>query len=124
MYNVKRDLNEDFTSTNHQKGNIKRRLKNKGYYIGKMAQINSEYIFNQPQFKKNTKGYDEFTGEIKQRGRPADNQEDIFMFNGPEKDKTASELIKERKKKQQKKREATNKKLYRARLKTKWDRGW
>jgi len=47
----------------------------------------------------------------------------IFAYT-PEKDKTPEQLIKERKKKQEKKREAQNKKFYRERLKTKWDRGW
>lgn len=94
-----------------------------GFWIGKEAQINSEFIFNQPDYKKNTLGYDKDTGEINKRGRPSDKPEDIFAFT-PEKDKTALEIIKDRKKKQEQKREAQNKKLYRARIKTKWDRSW
>jgi len=120
----KAQLNSDFASQNNWQGNIETRTPNKGYWIGKMAQTNSEYIFNQKDFKKNTKGYDPHTGEIKKRGRPADNQEEIFMFKGPEKEMSPQEIIKDRQKKQQKKREALNKKQYRARLKTKWDRGW
>ena len=120
----KAHLNSDFASQNNWQGNIETRTPNKGYWIGKMAQTNSEYIFNQKDFKKNTKGYDPHTGEIKKRGRPADNQDEIFMFKGPEKEMSPQEIIKDRKKKQQKKREAQNKKHYRARLKTKWDRGW
>jgi len=124
MYKIKKDLNSDFASHNHQQGNSCVRQPHKGYYIGKMAQINSEYIFNQKEYKKKTMGYDIHTGEIKKRGKPADNQKEIFCFAGPEKEQTAEELIKDRKKKQQKKREAQNKKLYRERLKTKWDRAW
>ena len=88
-----------------------------------MAQVNSEYIFNQKQFKKNTLGYDTITGEIKKRGKPADNQDDIFAWT-PEKDKSVQDVIKDRKQKQQKKSEAQNKKLYKERLRTKWDRTW
>jgi hypothetical protein len=124
MRKIKAELNSDYSSINNAPSNINKRLKNKGYYIGKMAQINSEFIFNHPDMKKKTKGYDKMTGEIKKRGKPADNQDEIFMFKGPEKELTQLELIKDRKKKQAKKREAQNKKLYRQRLKTKWDRSW
>lgn len=119
----KKELNDDYQSHNHQKGNIALREPNKAYHIGKMAKVNSEYIFNQKDFKKKTKGYDTITGEIKKRGKPADNQNKIFAYK-PEPDKSAEQLIKERKKKQIKKMEANNKKLYKQRLKTKWDRGW
>ena len=123
QYIKKRDLNDDFNSINNSKAH-QYLTRDPGYWIGKEAQINSEYIFNQPNYKKNTNGgYDKDTGELKKRGKPADKPEAIFAFT-PEKDKTAQELIKERKKKQQKKMEAYNKKLYRERLKTKWDRGW
>ena len=120
---MKKELNTDYQSQNNAKNNIDIRQQNKGYFIGKMATVNSEYIFNQKQFKKNTKGYDTITGEIKKRGKPADNQDEIFAWK-PEPEKKVEDVIKDRKKKQQKKAEAQNKKLYRERLKTKWDRGW
>ena len=122
LYTNKRDLNSDYNSLNNMKSN-QWLTRDPGYWIGKEAQINSEYIFNQPNFKKKTLGYDTDTGEIKKRGKPSDKQEDIFAFT-PEKEKTAQEIIKDRKKKQQQKTEAQNKKLYRQRLKTKWDRSW
>jgi len=120
---MKKELNTDYQSQNVGKHNIDLRQKDKGYFIGKMATINSEYIFNQKDFKKKTKGYDPITGEISKRGKPADDQSKIFAYT-PEKEKSVQDIIKDRKKKQQKKSEAQNKKLYRARLKTKWDRGW
>jgi inosine/xanthosine triphosphate pyrophosphatase family protein len=92
-------------------------------YGNKRNQVNSDYIFKHPDYKKNTKGYDEITGEIDKRGRPADNQDEIFVKK-PEPDKTFAELQKDKKKSEAKKLEAYNKKLYRDRLKTKWDRGW
>tara|TARA_R110001606_G_scaffold317031_1_gene463805 strand:+ start:100 stop:486 length:387 start_codon:yes stop_codon:yes gene_type:complete len=97
--------------------------RDKKEHLGNIAKVNSEFIFNNKNFKPNTKGYDHLTGEIEKRGKPADNQKKIFLTK-PEKDLTQQELIAERKKKDAKKREAQNKKLYRARLKTKWDRGW
>ena len=92
-------------------------------WLGKTAKVNSEFIFNNKNFKPHTKGYDHLTGEIEKRGKPADNQKKIFLTK-PEKELTQQELIAERRKKDAKKREAYNKKLYRDRLKTKWDRGW
>lgn len=92
-------------------------------FCNKRLQVNSEYIFNQPNFKKNTKGYDKLTGEIEKRGRPADNQDKIFLKK-PEPEKTFQQIKKEKEKNDAKKREAYNKKLYKDRLKTKWDRGW
>ncbi len=123
LYTNRAENNSDFQSINNAKSN-QWLTRDPGYWIGKEAQVNSEYIFNQPQYKKQTNGgYDEMTGEIKKRGKPSDKQEMIFAYT-PEKDKTPEQLIKERKKKQEKKREAQNKKFYRERLKTKWDRGW
>ena len=63
------------------------------------------------------------TGEIEKRGRPADNQDKIFL-KVPEKDKTQAQVKKDKDKSDAKRREAYNKKLYRDRLKTKWDRSW
>jgi len=124
MYKVTKDLNCDFASHNHMRGNTNTRLPNKSFYIGKMATINSDFIFNHKDMKKETKGYDKETGEIDKRGKPADNQDEIFMFKGPEKEMSPADMIKDRKKKAQSKREAQNKTLYRKRIKTKWDRGW
>ena len=92
-------------------------------YDNNFLSVNSEFIFQQTDFKKNTKGYDALTGEIEKRGRPADNQDEIFL-KVPEKDKSFEEIKKEKMKSDAKKREALNKKLYKDRLKTKWDRGW
>ena len=97
-------------------------MRERGYGNTKI-QVNSDYIFNHPQLKKNTKGYDELTGEIEKRGRPADNQKKIFLKT-PEKDKSFAEIKKDKDKNDAKRRQAYNKKLYRDRLKTKWDRGW
>ena len=93
-----------------------------GYHNTKQ-QVNSEFIFKQKDLKKKTKGYDLLTGEIEKRGRPADNQEKIFL-KVPEKDKTQAQVKKDKDKSDAKRREAYNKKLYRDRLKTKWDRSW
>ena len=93
-----------------------------GYNNNRLA-VNSEFLFNHKDLKKNTKGYDRLTGEIDKRGRPADNQEEIFL-KVPEKDKSFDEIKKAKDKADSKKREALNKKLYKDRLKTKWDRGW
>ena len=92
-------------------------------HLGKIVKVNSDFIFNQKNFKPHTKGYDSLTGEIDKRGKPSDNQDKIFLKK-PEEEPTQEEKIAERKKKEAKKREAYNKKLYRDRLKTKWDRGW
>ena len=92
-------------------------------YANTQLQVNSDYIFNHPDMKKKTKGYDQLTGEIEKRGRPADNQDKIFLKK-PEKDKTFAEVKKDKDKNDAKRRQAYNKKLYRDRLKTKWDRGW
>ena len=85
--------------------------------------VNSDYIFTNPDFKKKTKGYDKLTGEIEKRGKPADNQDKIFMKK-PEKEKSFQEIKRQKDKNDAKKREALNKKLYKKRLDTKWDRGW
>tara|TARA_R110002012_G_scaffold207488_3_gene377504 strand:- start:169 stop:558 length:390 start_codon:yes stop_codon:yes gene_type:complete len=92
-------------------------------YHNKNQRVNSDYVFNQKDYKKNTKGYDRLTGEIDKRGRPADNQQEIFVKK-PQPDKTFAQIKKEKVKNDNKKREALNKKLYKDRLKTKWDRGW
>ncbi len=94
-----------------------------GYGNRKQQQVNSDYIFNHKDFKPKTKGYDRLTGEIEKRGKPADNQEEIFLKK-PEKDETFEQIKKKKEKNDAKKREALNKKLYKDRLKTKWDRGW
>jgi len=93
-----------------------------GYDNNSLA-VNSDFVFNQKELKKNTKGYDRLTGEIEKRGRPADNQKEIFLKK-PEPDKSFAEIKKAKDKSDAKKREALNKKLYKDRLKTKWDRGW
>ena len=92
-------------------------------YGNTQLRVNSDYVFKHPDYKKHTKGYDKLTGEIEKRGRPADNQDEIFVKK-PEKDKTFAEIKKDKEKNDAKRREALNKKLYRDRLKTKWDRGW
>ena len=66
----KAQLNNDYSSFNNAPSNHDKRIPNKGFYIGKMAQVNSEFIFNHPDMKKKTKGYDKMTGEIKKRGKP------------------------------------------------------
>ena len=65
-------------------------------------EINSDFIFNHPDMKKKTKGYDKIT----------------------EKDPSPEEMKKKRKQKENKKLEALNTKLYRDRVKQKWDRSW
>ena len=92
-------------------------------YNNQQIAVNSDFVFNHKDLKKNTKGYDRLTGEIEKRGRPADNQGEIFIKK-PEPDKTFAEIKKAKDKADAKKREALNKKLYKDRLKTKWDRGW
>ena len=94
-----------------------------GYANPKQQQVNSDPIFQHKDYRKHTLGYDKMTGEINKRGRPADNQNEIFIKK-PEKDKDFKQKKKEKDKNDAKKREAQNKKLYRDRLKTKWDRGW
>jgi len=84
-------------------------------------EINSDFIFNHPDMKKKTKGYDKITGEINKRGKPK--EEKIFLKNG-EKEPTPEEMKKKRKQKEIKKLEALNTKLYRDRVKQKWDRSW
>jgi inosine/xanthosine triphosphate pyrophosphatase family protein len=98
------------------------RMRERGYN-NKQLQVNSDMIFTHKDMKKHTKGYDELTGEIEKRGRPADNQDKIFLKT-PEKDKSFAEIKKDKDKNDAKRRQAYNKKLYRDRLKTKWDRGW
>ncbi len=119
---IRKDIRDDYSSRNNfQSNRMKTRVQ--GFWIGDKQKVNSDFIFNHKDLKKKTKGYDKETGEIDKRGKPADNQKEIFMKK-PEKEKTAEQLIKERKKKQEKKRESQAKKLYRQRLKTKWDRSW
>tara|TARA_R100001463_G_scaffold1643_2_gene7196 strand:+ start:6042 stop:6368 length:327 start_codon:yes stop_codon:yes gene_type:complete len=88
--------------------------------------VNTDPIFKHTPKKGGvkSKGYDPLTAEIKKRGKPADNQNAIFIFDGKEKEPTQKELIAKRKKLQHKKTEALNKKQYRDRLRTKWDRSW
>ena len=97
-------------------------MRERGYANSKQR-VNSDMVFNHPDMKKKTKGYDLLTGEIDQRGRPSDNQDKIFIKT-PEKDKDQAQIKKEKVKNDNKRREAYNKALYRDRLKTKWDRGW
>ena len=118
----RKDINDGFDSKNHKKKN-QPKTRGIAFWIGDNQQINSDYIFNQKQLKKKTKGYDTITGEIDKRGKPADNQDEIFM-KIPEKPMNMVDIIKDRKKKAIKKRESYHTKLYRDRLKTKWDRSW
>ncbi len=97
-------------------------MRERGYANSKQR-VNSDMVFNHPDMKKKTKGYDQLTGEIEKRGRPADNQDKIFVKK-PEPDKSQEQIKREKDKNDAKRREALNKKLYRDRLKTKWDRGW
>lgn len=97
-------------------------MRERGYGNSKQR-VNSDMVFNHPDMKKKTKGYDLLTGEIDKRGRPADNQDEIFL-KVPEKDKSQAEIKKDKNKSDAKRREAYNKQLYRSRLKTKWNRGW
>ena len=83
--------------------------------------VNSDMIFTHKDFKKHTKGYDEITGEIEKRGKPMEDK--IFLKNG-EKDPTPEEIRKKKKQLQKKKLESMNKKYYKERLRTKWDRAW
>ena len=114
---------ENVTDNNFMTPKAQQLLMRERGYGNTQLQVNSDYIFKHPDYKKNTKGYDELTGEIDKRGRPADNQDEIFV-KVPEPDKTFEQLKAEKKKSEAKKAEAYNKKLYRDRLKTKWDRGW
>mgnify|MGYP003153760152 CR=1 FL=1 len=84
-------------------------------------EINSDFIFNHKDMKPKTRGYDNITGEIKKRGKP---KEETIFVKKPEDEPTEKEIKKERKEKEKKKLEAYNKKLYRDRLKQKWDRSW
>jgi len=86
----------------------------------KLNVVNSDYIFNQKEFKKKTKGYDKITGEIEKRGKPQ--QDEIFLWDG--KEPSEAEIKKKKKQLQYDKLEAYNKKLYKERLKSKWDRSW
>lgn len=94
-----------------------------GFKNPKQQQVNRDPIFQHKDYRKYTKGYDSMTGEIEKRGRPADNQDKIFVKK-PEKDLTFAQIKKQKDKNDNKKREALNKKLYKDRLKTKWDRSW
>ena len=84
-------------------------------------EVNSDFIFTQKDFKPKTKGYDKITGEIVKRGKP---QEDNIFIKKPEDEPTPEEIKRKRKDKEKKKLEALNKKLYRDRVKQKWDRSW
>lgn len=86
----------------------------------KINVVNSDYIFNQKDLKKKTKGYDKITGEIEKRGKPQ--QDEIFLWDG--KEPSEAEIKKKKKQLQYDKLEAYNKKLYKERLKSKWDRSW
>jgi hypothetical protein len=111
---------DQLTAFSHHNQHLKRAM---GFHNPKQQQVNSDPIFQHKDYRKNTKGYDKLTGEIEKRGRPADNQEEIFLKK-PEKDETFAQIKKTKMKNDAKKREALNKKLYKDRLKTKWDRGW
>jgi len=119
---IRKDIRDDYSSTNNMKTN-QFKTREQGFWLGGKQKVNSDFIFNHKDLKKKTKGYDKETGEIDKRGKPADNQKEIFI-KVKEKEKSTAELIKERKKKQEKKRESQAQKLYRQRLKTKWDRSW
>lgn len=84
-------------------------------------EVNSDFIFKQKDLKPKTKGYDKITGEIKKRGKPK--EEKIFIKNSKD-EPTEAQMKASRKKKQVKKLESMNKKLYRDRVKQKWDRAW
>ncbi len=84
-------------------------------------EVNSDFIFTHPDMKKKTKGYDKITGEINKRGKP---KEEAIFLKKPEDEPTPQEVSKLRKKKEKMKLEAQNKKLYRDRVKQKWDRSW
>jgi hypothetical protein len=99
------------------------KTRERGFFTGSRQIVNSDPIFNHKDMKKKTKGYDIITGEIEKRGKPADNQEEIFVKK-PEKEKDFKQRKREKDKNDAKRREALNKKLYRDRLKTRWDRGW
>ncbi len=104
----------------HSDQHLKRAI---GFHNPKQQQVNYDPIFQHKDYRKNTKGYDKLTGEIEKRGRPADNQEEIFLKK-PEPDKTFQQIKKQKDKNDAKKREALNKKLYKERIKNRWDRGW
>mgnify|MGYP003662099896 CR=1 FL=1 len=104
----------------HSQQHLKRAI---GFHNPKQQQVNYDPIFQHKDYRKNTKGYDKLTGEIEKRGRPADNQEEIFLKK-PEPDKTFQQIKKIKDKNDAKKREALNKKLYKERTKNRWDRGW
>ena len=94
-----------------------------GFFTGSQQIVNSDFIFNHKDFKKKTKGYDKITGEIENRGKPADNQDEIFVKK-PEKEKDFKQIKKDKEKNDSKRREAQNKILYRASLKARYGRGW
>lgn len=104
----------------HSQQHLKRAI---GFHNRKQQQVNSDPIFQHNDFRKYTKGYDALTGEIDKRGRPADNQGEIFIKK-PEKELTQQEKKKVKDKSDAKKRQALNKKLYKERIKNRWDRGW
>lgn len=118
----RKEKHDDFSAQANQKTN-QWKTRERGFWVGDKETVNSDFIFNHKDLKKKTKGYDKETGEIAKRGKPSDNPDEIFLKK-PEPDKDMKTIIKERKKKQEKKREAHSKALYKQRLKTKWDRTW
>jgi len=106
--------------TEHEK--VKDREPNGAWATGSnKMKVNSEMIFTHKDFKKNTKGYDKITGEIEKRGKPL--EEKIFLKDG-EDEPTPEEIRKKKKQLEKKKLESKNKKYYKERLRTKWDRAW
>ena len=118
----RKEKHDDFSAQANQKTN-QWKTRERGFWVGDKETVNSDFIFNHKDLKKKTKGYDKETGEIAKRGKPSDNPDEIFLKK-PEKDKTFAEVKKDKDKNDAKRRQAYNKKLYRDRLKTKWDRGW
>tara|TARA_R110002110_G_scaffold41429_4_gene131554 strand:- start:104 stop:466 length:363 start_codon:yes stop_codon:yes gene_type:complete len=93
-------------------------------FIGKADKcglVNSDMIFTHKDLKKKTKGYDTITGEIEKRGKPC--EKDIFI-KSPKDEPSEEENKKAKKKLEADKLQSYNKKLYKQRLSTKWDRGW
>ena len=84
-------------------------------------EINSEFIFQHKELKKKTKGYDKITGEIDKRGKP---KEQMIFIKDPNDEPSEKEKLASRKKKEKERLTAMNKKLYKDRLKSKWDRSW
>ena len=90
-------MNKDlFLNNNPLHTSRKQQLQNREPYngLGKIAKKNSEFIFTNKQLKKNTKGYDDITGEIEKRGKPI--EKDIFLKGGEEELTPAQEQKKKR----------------------------